>query len=103
MLEDEKKNNEIVSTIFFLDSRFQMSEDKKISAAFQTRALNTIWPICRLYIWPLRFVLNLGLFSISIMKVNIQKANACCTWTPYFKIKDASIVTSEDKIKIESL
>ena len=35
--------------------------------------------------------------------VNIQKANACSPWTPCFKIKEASIITSEDKIKIKSL
>ena len=35
--------------------------------------------------------------------VDIQKANACSPWTPCFKIKEASIITSEDKIKIKSL
>ena len=35
--------------------------------------------------------------------VNIQKANACSPWTPCFKIKEASIVMSEDKIKIKSV
>ena len=34
--------------------------------------------------------------------VNIQKANACSPWTPCFKIKEASIVTSEDKMKMKS-
>ena len=33
--------------------------------------------------------------------VNIQKANACSPWTPCFKIKEASIVMSEDKEKIK--
>ena len=35
--------------------------------------------------------------------VDIQKADACSPCTPCFKIKEASIVTSEDKIKIENL
>ena len=35
--------------------------------------------------------------------VNIQKASTWSPWIPCFKIKDASIVTSEDKIKIISV
>ena len=35
--------------------------------------------------------------------VNIQKANTCSPWTPCFKIKEASTVMSEDKIKIKSV
>ena len=39
----------------------------------------------------------------SSLTVNIQKANAFIPWTPCFKIKEASIETLEDKIKIKSL
>ena len=37
----------------------------------------------------------------SSLTVNIEKANASSPWSPCFKIKKASIVTSEDKIKIK--
>ena len=39
----------------------------------------------------------------SSLTVNIQKTNAFIPWTPCFKIKEASIKTLEDKIKIISL
>ena len=46
-----------------------------------------------------RFVYNL----CSSLMVDIQKANACSPWTLYFKIKEASIATLEDKTKLKSL
>ena len=62
----------------------------KIPVTFKHKALNTINRKCYLYIYPLRFLLNLGSVCLPLTAIT-QKANACSPWTPclhycYFNI-----------------
>ena len=58
----------------------QLSDTRKIPVA-----LNKIWSTCWLYIWPLCFLINLGLICSSLT-VTTQKANACSPWIPCKKM-----------------